>query len=431
MQKNKIAFLFSLVVLPVLMYGQLATVSPYSRFGLGDINNNALIFNSSMGGIGQGLRSDNNININNPASYSALTTTVFALGMSNKLVNQSTSTISESNSTSTLGYLSFGFPIGKKFGFSATLLPYSSVGYSLSSPGFNNDFGGLTYDFKGSGGINELLFGLGYSINDNWSVGVNASYLFGNYDRTTTVRFDSSGFYNSAIVNSESLSDVQFNLGLQYQKELKNELILVAGLNYAPQANINTKSSRFEYTFTENSSGIQNPKDTAVNISGVSSEFVFPQEASFGLSIANNKDRSNWLLGAELSWKNWKEFTGSNIDTEFANSYRFSVGGYIIPHLNPPRGEYWKRIRYSAGLHFERSYLVFDGEQLNDYGISFGLSLPLRKSKINPQQYGRVKIGATFGIRGTTDNNLIKEEYLGLNIGITISDKWFRKRKYN
>lgn len=431
MQKNKIAFLFAIVVFPMLMYGQLNTVSPYSRFGLGDVNNNTLILNTNMGGVGQGLRSSYNLNVNNPASYSSLENSVFALSMSNRLVSQSTDALSERNSTSSLGYLAFGFPIGDKFGFGAALLPYSSVGYSLSSTDIDPNFGGVTYDFEGSGGINELVFGLGYDVNKNWSVGINASYLFGNYDRSTIVRFDSSGFFNSAIVNSENVNDVQLSFGLQYQRPLKNDLTFTAGITYNPQSTISTKSSKFQYTFTENSSGVQNPKDTAVNINGSSSEFTMPQEATIGLSIAHDEERLNWLLGADLHWKNWANYEAADLDFPLANSYRLSVGGFIIPHLNPPRGEYWKRIRYTAGLHFEQTYLVLNGTQLNDYGISFGLSLPLRKSKINPQQYGRIEIGTTFGVRGTTDNNLIKEEYIGINIGVTISDKWFRKRKYN
>jgi hypothetical protein len=45
--------------------------------------------------------------------------------------------------------------------------------------------------------------------------------------------------------------------------------------------------------------------------------------------------------------------------------------------------------------------------------------LPLGVSKID--------IGFEFGKQGTTSNGLIEENYFNLSIGLSLSDKWFRK----
>ena len=35
-----------------------------------------------------------------------------------------------------------------------------------------------------------------------------------------------------------------------------------------------------------------------------------------------------------------------------------------------------------------------------------------------------------IGSRGTTDNNLIKENFIRFGIGLTLNDRWFIKTKY-
>ena len=57
--------------------------------------------------------------------------------------------------------------------------------------------------------------------------------------------------------------------------------------------------------------------------------------------------------------------------------------------------------------------------------MSFGLGLPLRKTK------SEINLSVEVGERGTTNNNLIKEQFLRFQIGLSLSDIWFVKRKYD
>lgn len=66
---------------------------------------------------------------------------------------------------------------------------------------------------------------------------------------------------------------------------------------------------------------------------------------------------------------------------------------------------------------------MLKNESINDYGMTFGLGLPVGLSKIN--------IGFELGKKGTTTQNLIQENYFNLNIGLSLSDLWFRKREIN
>ena len=42
-----------------------------------------------------------------------------------------------------------------------------------------------------------------------------------------------------------------------------------------------------------------------------------------------------------------------------------------------------------------------------------------------------IDIGLDFGKRGTTQNNLINQNFINLKVGFNFSDKWFNKRLIN
>ncbi len=84
----------------------------------------------------------------------------------------------------------------------------------------------------------------------------------------------------------------------------------------------------------------------------------------------------------------------------------------------------FKRITYRAGLRYNQSYLDFNGTQINEFGISFGFGFPMKKSKTG------IDLGFEIGRRGTTNNNLIQENFVNVLLGISIQEHWFHKRKY-
>ena len=55
--------------------------------------------------------------------------------------------------------------------------------------------------------------------------------------------------------------------------------------------------------------------------------------------------------------------------------------------------------------------------------MTFGIGLPVGLSKIN--------LGFEFGKKGTTNQNLIQENYFNFNVGFSLNDLWFRKREIN
>jgi hypothetical protein len=105
-----------------------------------------------------------------------------------------------------------------------------------------------------------------------------------------------------------------------------------------------------------------------------------------------------------------------------ANSKSYSGGFEYTPNADALRG-YFNHVSYRLGGYYSDTYLRIRGEQLKDYGITFGVGLPFRGSKT------AINLGVVIGQRGKLGNNLIKENYGVINLGITLQDYWFHKRQ--
>jgi hypothetical protein len=131
-------FFFSIITLTAFTaLGQTTTSSPYSQFGLGDLKQMILPQSRAMGGISMGLRKPGlytNINIANPASYSAAQITVFEIGQSLTVRQLSNTSISESGINSSISHIAFAVPVTKRSALSFGLLPYSELGYEYNVP---------------------------------------------------------------------------------------------------------------------------------------------------------------------------------------------------------------------------------------------------------------------------------------------------------
>ena len=125
--------------------------------------------------------------------------------------------------------------------------------------------------------------------------------------------------------------------------------------------------------------------------------------------------------------QDWKSVDNSSLlpegpyDLSTATSLR--AGIEYTPDFEAFRG-YYNLMSYRLGGFMNESYVKINDYQLNDYGITFGVGLPLGRTKSS------LNIAFTYGSRGTTGKNLIKENYGILTFNVTLHDLWFFKRKF-
>ena len=412
-------FLISCISLfSIGVYAQNATVSPYSFFGIGDNRNNGSVENQMMGGL-QIYGDSIHVNLNNPAAYSKLKLTVYTGAIGNTTFRLKSANEEQNTSVTNLDYLAIGIPIAKNTGLGFGIAPLTSVGYNLT-----DIQGETTTLFSGEGGINRAYLSLGVEVVKNLSIGATVNYNFGTLEYNRLQSTENVQF--GTIDTRESRIDgFDFNYGVDYRQKIGKKHTLFAHLGIDTQINLTANNTQevgsFSTTNGENIETIEPDLDAQ----GIrNTELKVPTNTTFGLGFGKEK---KWFLGAEYSTQQLSSFENTflgieNIEYQDASSIAF--GGFFIPNYSSFSG-YLKRITYRAGLRYDQTGMVISGKEINNFGITFGFGLPLGKS------FSNLNLGFELGRRGTTDAGLIEESYLNVNVGISLNDKWFIKRKIN
>jgi hypothetical protein len=401
-----------------LTWAQEGTASPYSFYGIGDVIFKGAVENRSMGGVS--VFSDSiHVNLQNPASFSHLKQTTFTVGANYNNLKLNTTSESEKASRTTIDYLVVAVPVSKKFGASLGLLPFSSVGYKIES--INDDPSQQSSRYFGEGGVNRFFGGLGYSINAHLSIGAEVNYNFGNIS-TNSVEFIPTIQFGTRELNSSRVNGVNFNFGAMYNRKVTEKLTLFGSVAYSPESILNLDNERNITTVLVTNNFTVIPQEEGI-LQKSTSKLKLPSKLVFGTGIGEVR---KWMVGTELTIQQSSNFANRFNDinnVQYENSTKLSLGGYFIPKYNS-FNRYLERVTYRAGFNYANTGLIINNESINDYGITFGLGLPLGGS------FSNINIGFEYGKRGTTNAGLIEENYTNIFISLSLNDKWFVKRKY-
>ncbi|MFP2997436.1 hypothetical protein ABN763_16075 [Spongiivirga sp. MCCC 1A20706] len=401
-------------------FAQNNSASPYSFFGFGDVRFRGTVENRAMGGLG--VYSDSiHLNLNNPASLGKLKLTTFGVAGGQSFLNLESETAKEDASSTTLNYLALGIPLNKLGAFSFGVLPYSSVGYRIEDLAEN---GTSLNQFNGEGGVNRAFLSYGIQPFKGFSVGATAHYNFGKV--TNSQLGVSEGVQFATRQDKESsLSGISFDLAMNYEYAFKNDYTLYTSFVFRPEAEITSKNTQNISTISFTAVGSEVPIETVTSDLGASAETItkLPQNMTFGLGFGKEK---KWFLGAEYSILDNEELGNpfNRVGNEvYEDGSRFSAGGFFIPNYSSITS-YWQRVVYRVGVRYEETGLRLNNISTNDFGMSFGVGLPVRN-------FSNVNLGIEYGQRGTTFQKRIKENYFNINISLSLNDKWFVRRKYN
>ncbi len=428
-----------IAVIAFQSHAQQGTASPYSFYGIGSLKFKGTVENRSMGGLS--IFTDSiHVNLRNPASYAGPSVNSFpfngesrpvkfAIGGSYNSASLKSDAGSDKANTTTFDYFAVSVPMGK-FGMGFGLLPFTSVGYKLEAAG--ND--GLTTNrYNGEGGMNKAFVGLGYQINKEFSIGIDANYNFGNI-KNSSIEFvyDQNNElvqYQSRENNRSDLSGLSVNLGLSYKTMLTDKLQLTSGFTYSPESSISSDNSRSFSTIVINQNSgeefVINTLEADLEARNLkNTDLKLPSRISFGAGIGKPQ---KWFVGTEFTYQNTSKFSNpifSITNAKYVNASNIAIGGFYIPEYNS-FSKYWKRVTYRAGLHFENTGLEINNETINEFGMSFGLGLPIGGL------FSNGNIGLELGKRGTTNQNLVQENFINLQFSLSLNDRWFQKKKYD
>lgn len=404
--------------------------SPYSRYGLGDQLPGQNILNRGMGGVSAAYSDFHTVNFKNPASYSKLkyTTLDFGVELDNRTLRALDPPRKFSSFSPIISYLQLGIPLAMKkdWGMNIGLRPLNRINYKIERneriPGIDS----LNTLFEGNGGAYEVYAGTGFGIK-NFSVGVNVGYLFGSRNFSTRKSFipDSSDvfYYQSNHETQSNYNGLLLNGGIQYVAKLNKTTVLRLGAYGNLKKTLNATKDITRGTFQYNgTTGAIDSLDVAFNEKGIEGTVEYP--STFGAGFMFDKP-GKWMFGADLELSNWDDYRFFGEKDQVQNSWKLHVGGQVIPK---PGKNYLSYVAYRAGFIYGKDYIKID-DDLPVWGFTAGASFPMRKAAYT-NQYSMINLGLEFGQRGNKEND-VREGFFRFSVGLSLSDLWFVKRKYD
>ncbi len=418
------------------LYSQNITKSPYSIIGVGDILFKGNACNYTLGQTTQGKRSPFHINTLNPASYSNLTFTNIEAGAVYSNANfEGAANISGVNNA-WISYINFAFPLSAKRGIGASFgtSPFSGVGYNISSSNLiSGDTGNslpinipATNNYSGRGGLSMFYLGYGMRLYRTVSVGMNANYIFGQIKNTNQLLIPAQ--YKMFNLNEDKVSYLRgwsYDIGIQlhdtfnFGKLKTHEYEWAIGATLTPASILDVDQSYILRTLPIGSGiGI---KDTVFNNENLKGTANFPLGWKLGFSVG---EKEKWNFAGDLKGTNWSDFKNFGVNDSLRDSWGIGLGGSIIPDYRNQKNILY-RLEYRIGYRYEQSNISINKTGIDIQAITFGLGIPLTKSR------SKLNLGFEYLTRGTAQNGLVQENYFRFIVGISFTDKWFHRYRYD
>lgn len=460
----------------------------YSRYGIGLLNQTNFIPSRAMGGLGAAYNSTEGVNFANPASYAKLNLISLETGFAASVNRASTEFNSERTGSVNLAYLSFSLPIIKNSWVSSVgIIPFSDHNYLLVDTTYLGGPSGVANLFEGSGTLYIAYWGNAAKVKD-FSIGANLGYIFGSTNMSTvSVPLDEDGFldpYGFTSFERQRLyaRGLYWNLGAQYSVALTDKTVdkvrkqtnLDLGVAYNSNYNLGSKSTVESSAYTvyanlmnlkdegeswadflddlvveaaagENGGAAGADIDTFRELTTETVNLRMPSNINIGFMFVRKvKEIEYWKAGADFKWTQWTSFRGARGDAgdELNNSWRVAVGGELFPlgsgrNTGQLKSKIFSQLKYRGGFYYARNPITVDGTAIQEFGINFGIAIPIRLRLVNDEGYlgyrgvHAFSLGFEVGSRGTKQNDLVRDNFVRINFGVSLNDKWFVKRKYN
>lgn len=438
-------------------YGQSVASSPYSAYGLGETYLPGLNYNTGFGFGGSALDSNLHVNLLNPAGLAGLQYATFEGSVATRNLFIQDQRGSGYKNNTNLDHLVFGLPIKKRAGVSFGLTPYTGVAVNQNDTVNIDGYGRINFHNVDSGGTNKAFLATGIGVG-KFAFGVEGSYIFGNIQRQRDVRIvdDPAGLNVSRAVYTkvsgftykagahfktilrtgyrDTIPDSLMRLSNRISKSIHGTRLALA-VTYEPAMLVNGETSMTTYHFA--SSGTATPV-VKENVGPIPGTFYSPQGGSVGIAINKGK----WTTVADFSYRQWSKFRTfeardtilENGEATFSGSdsltdgWRASLGFQL--HPDATSNKFFSQSKYRFGGYYRNVGLRINNVEITEYALTLGWGIPLRRAYANGP-IPIIEASVALGERGSLNNGLTRERFITARIGVTISDKWFVRRKFD
>jgi hypothetical protein len=446
---------------------QFNNLSPYSRFGIGDLYNGGNVGTLGLGGVSSTYNDTYMLNAENPATVGNLFNTSLQTSIRTHFLRINEGDRSSRQNTGNLDQFQMAFKRpGSPTGYILGISPISTTGYAISTTQNIDGVGQVQYIYEGRGGINKAFIGFGRKFDvTKWqrftdkdglvtdsvkvkkhtlSGGLNLNYYFGNVVQSRLVNIQNTTYLGTRATDNFRLFDFGADFGVHYETLLKarygrdrkmtERLLLQVGAVYTPALEMNTTIEKFSESVIFQQGAVF-PIDTSFSLVGDGTSSL-PSRMRGGVALHYHfKGGRHILVAADLEVREWSNFRTQVNDAELnpglLNTTTLGFGIQFTPRSVEEGKNLLDRAQYRLGYRSSATYLAVDGEQVIDQALTAGISFPI----VSSRSASKIHFGMEFGNRGKNTGNMIEENYVNAVIGFTLSpffkNAWFVQRKYD
>ena len=378
--------------------------SNYSAFGIGELHQGIGAAYDGLGGTSIAVPFNGAITNKNPAQWSFLRTTRLQTGyrFNQQKVENDNNSLWQNNGKIDGMLINFcldtGLAANINLGFSA----YSSVNFLVAFPVEIDDCGSKQYGktiYKGQGGLTQGWIGGSIKPIKGVSLGASVFTLFGNIQKSA-----STILYGHDNVPSRT-----------YMRDVYSSLGFRLGAIVEPVHNL------FLGAYTELHSNFQTDRDIVFQSAfhgdstiSFTNAFNYPSLIGVGFSYT----LGNFMIAADYLEQDFSRFTYNIGNASFRKYRNLSFGIARLGRFGYQK-DFLDRTTFMIGGGIKNKYIAVDGVGIDEYYGSFGFSAPL-------VGFARMDAALTLGVRGTTDNGLLKESFVRFTLSLSIGDIWFK-----
>lgn len=444
-----------LIILSSFVYSQ----DVYSAYGIGELllSHNASVIGAGSTGLMPNFQK--NVSLSNPSTWTDMPFAYISINYGGLQIIDKIN--NRENILSGLHQFQFILPIKGKYAIGISFQPYSSQLYSLYSN--DTDIKYIEQDtinfnsyLNGGGGISDLSFSLSARFSKTEKGALKFNYLFGS--SRNQISYSMNDGNNGLDDDFDGLIDEEGENDINYIYNQRNiyDGTLISGYLSSNRINIGkrklTISASFNSVFNSfrvknysfypfedvNNNGYYDLSDYPTPAGNDSipptalkyeyKKLFIPSQYAIGLNL----EMSDLLnLQAELS--NWSDLANgennvlSNLNYQLTDYQHFNISAIRFARALP---RYWyESLHFRSGL-FVRKYNLkmyatnetdFNQYDYNDIGLSIGVGI----------KFGLTKNQLDFGLNLINRSDSINNDKFitNFNIGLTIGDIWFVKRR--
>lgn len=411
------------VLFCLLLSGEIVPVyaqnmnSPYSIYGVGDIDFRAYNRTSGMGSTGLALQSSFYIIDNNPAAITGLTRSFYLVDVAatGKSVQYSGDPINPGNSSNKDFWIKrFGLAIklNKIWASAVGIRQFSNINYKFAgSKPVEGSMTTYATDYEGTGGMNEYYWTNAISLGKHLSLGLKSSIIAGSINQAETLS-DPNLQTTISTQEQDYLGQLRLQAGVLYGTAVNKKWDFSIGGRYEPQVKINSERT---LTVTENNTTIVNNDLLKDGL------FYLPNTYAGGIALKHNK-RTSFAL--DYVYEDWSSLHIRQQGWQLVSNNRVS-GGIEFSKQKRIAGQMIEKRYFQLGGFFNNSYLQVRNNPIKEFGFTAGMGGALNGSF-------HYNLALEAGTRGTTRSGLIRENYIQFTLAVSYRDFIFSKgRKYD